>query len=484
MKSIRNYLYGIALAGSLCTVGACEEEVVLHTGDAGKLDMVDGLYGSVRSEAGAADPAELTVFGDTPATGHLYFELTQEAAQDVAVEFRIDKDALDAYNTAHGTAYTMYPAEKLRLSDGGKAIVAAGERRSASVGLTVEAGGTVGETYAVAVSASAGDAVAVSSSHACCIYLVKPRPAIPDARKGDVRTLCFVEVNDENILSMGEYTMKGSGKPFFDIVSIFAANINFDQETGRVHVYCNDQVSFLLKNADRFVRPLQAKGIRVNLSILGNHDEAGMGNLSPEAAADFAKELKAYMDIYGLDGVDFDDEYSAYNNDNPSPGLLPRSRENYCRLVYECRKAMPDKLIGVYEYRLVDAPNGTVEGKTAGELVDYICYGTYQRYVPGREENFDGLTRTKYGPYSLKINEEYAGGWTKFSSVTIADLKEKGYGLQVFYNPKPALYRYDRLFSAVSRTLFDDEVVWTGRYYTRTSDAPIDWQEPLAAHRR
>ena len=38
----------------------------------------------------------------------------------------------------------------------------------------------------------------------------------------------------------GEYTMKSDGKPFFDVVSIFAANINVDSKTGRVHVFCNE----------------------------------------------------------------------------------------------------------------------------------------------------------------------------------------------------------------------------------------------------
>ena len=69
-----------------------------------------------------------------------------------------------------------------------------------------------------------------------------------------------------------------------------------DSRTGRVHVFCNDQVSFLLRNADKFIRPLQAKGIKVNMIVLGNHDEAGMGNLSQAAEADFAKELKAFVD--------------------------------------------------------------------------------------------------------------------------------------------------------------------------------------------
>ena len=97
-----------------------------------------------------------------------------------------------------------------------------------------------------------------------------------------------------------------------------------DSKTGRAHIFCNDQVSFLLKNADQIIRPLQAKGIKVNMTILGNHDESGMSSLSKEAAEDFAKELKAYADIYGLDGFDFDDEYSNYS-ENPSPGFEERS---------------------------------------------------------------------------------------------------------------------------------------------------------------
>ena len=470
--TMRKQIYMMALATALLGLWGCEDDVVINTGDTGMLETVEGTFGSVKSEAGALQLATLSIFGNEAATGHLYFELARPAEQDVTVTLRADQEALNQYNAAHGTSYSMYPADKVSLAGNGSVTIAKGSTRSASVELKLAAGGAIGSTYAVAVTATTAEGVTLSSNNASYVYLVKPQPAIPDSKKGDVRTLCFVEVNDENILNMGEYTMVGSGKPFFDVVSIFAANINVDGETGRVHVFCNDQVSFLLKHADEFIRPLQAKGIKVNLSILGNHDEAGMGSLSAEAAADFAKELKAYVDIYGLDGIDFDDEYTAYNNDNPSAGFLPRSRENYCRLIYECRKAMPDKLIGVYEYQLIDSPTGSVEGKSAGELVDYMCYGTYQLYVKGRESNMEGLTKAKYCPYSLKINDQYNGGWYGFDSETVADAFAEGYGLQVFYNPKPQLYSYDRYFSAVSEIIYDDEVEWSGKYYTRTSAQP------------
>ena len=456
-----------ACAGTVFT--SCEDDITINAVNTEKLDTVDGVYGYVRSVAGARELTSISLFGDKSGAGHLYFELSKAAEKDITVTFKVDATALEAYNAAHGTSYAMYPADKLSLANGGTATVKTGEKKSGAVELTINAGGSIGSTYAVAVSATANDGVAVSANNQTYIYLVKPLAAVPDSKKGDVRTLCFVEVNDENILNCGEYVMKESGKPFFDVVSIFAANINVDSESGRVHIHCNDQVSFLLKNADKFIRPLQAKGIKVNMSILGNHDEAGMGNLSQAAAADFAKELKAFVDIYGLDGIDFDDEYTDYK-ENPSPGFEQRSRENYCRLISECRKVMPDKLLGIYEYKsnFEDSPSGTVDGKSIGELVDYMCYGTYQRYVKGRESNFTGLPKSKYGPYSLKINEEYKGGWTSFKEETIQDLKDAGYGLQVFYNPKPQLYSYDYYFTAVSKILFNDEVEWSGKYYGRT----------------
>lgn len=482
MNHIKSGLLAMTFAcvGSVFT--GCEDDITINAADSSKLETVDGMYGYVKSAAGARELTPISIFGDKAGAGHLYFELSKAAAQDVTVTFKVDAEALEAYNTAHGTSYTMYPADKLSLANGGTATIKSGDKKSAPVELTINAGGSIGSTYAVAISATANDGVEVSANNQTYIYLVKPMAAIPsNISKGDVRTMCFVEVNNENILNCGEYTMKNSGKPFFDIVSIFAANINIDSNTGRVHIFCNDQVSFLLQNVDKLVRPLQAKGIKVNLSILGNHDEAGMGSLSVEAAADFAKELKAFMDIYGLDGVDFDDEYTSYKDD-PSPGFLPRSRENYARLVYEVRKALgPDKLIGIYEYSSIDSPTGTVEGKTVGEIVDYITHGLYQQQRPGpaigREERFTGLQKSQFGPNPWKVNGQdwdahFDGGWFNFTEEKFRQVKDGGYGLQMIYNPTFLEYDYAPLFSAIGSVLYNEKVEWTGNCYARTDLAP------------
>lgn len=481
MKYINHVKSGLLLMAFACAgIGftGCEDDVIINTGNSDRLETVDGVYGSVKSAAGARELTPISIFGEKSATGHVYFELSAAAEQDVTVTFEVSQEALADYNATHGTSYEMYPVDKLSLSNGGTATIKAGEYKSEMVELSINAGGSIGKIYAVAVSASANNGVEIAANNKDYIYLVKPLAAIPEnISKGNILTHCFVEVNDQNILNMGEYIMKSSGKPFFDVVSFFAANINVDSKTGRVHVFCNDKVSFLLRNADKYIRPLQAKGIKVNMSILGNHDEAGMGNLSEAAAKDFAKELKTYLDIYGLDGIDFDDEYTNYNNENPSPGFEPRSRENFARLVYECRQAFgDDKLIGIYEYTNLDSPDGVVEGKNVGELVDYVTYGFYQDQAPngafGRESShFQNLPKSKYSPLPWKINDQLNGGWSGFDKSKFQKVKDEGYGVQMFYNPQPLNYQYYILFTEISKILFGDEVEWSGNYWSREGEA-------------
>ena len=87
--------------------------------------------------------------------------------------------------------------------------------------------------------------------------------------------------------------------------------------------------------------------MRVIISILGNHDQAGVAQLSEMGAKEFAREIAAYCRGYNLDGVAFDDEYS---NDPvlSNPWLAEHSVEAGSRLMYECKKAMPEKIVSLY----------------------------------------------------------------------------------------------------------------------------------------
>ena len=448
---------------------ACEEDIKLDTvGDYGN---INGVYGAVKNVSGARDLSAITVFGSNNGTGQLFFELTNKASDAVTVRLKVDKDALDAYNAANGTSYAMYPENRVTIANSGTVSIAAGSQKSDAVSISVASNGEVGSTYALPISAevTAGGA-AISAANKSYIYLVKPFGAIPDIRKSTgITAIGYIEVNDVNLLNAGEYVMSSTGKPLLEIVNIFAANINYDGERKRAYVNCNTNVMEVLKNADKYIRPLQAKGIKVCLTILGNHDEAGVANLSDEAAADFARELKSYVDVYGLDGVDFDDEYSRYNTTNPSPGFVAPSKAASARLMYECRKIMPDKLILFYDYGDY-APSGFVEGIAVGDILDFSYYSVYNTWRD-RHTSITGLDKSQYSPAPINLN--YIETTSGYTSDFQRRNRSEGFGVQVFYNPQPMRFEYAKLLSEVGTILFDDEIVWTGVVYPKNTDVPL-----------
>src|SRR5207248_10941304 len=125
---------------------------------------------------------------------------------------------------------------------------------------------------------------------------------------------------------------------------IFAANLDYAGTSA--YLSFNPQVQSVLSNAATQIRPLQAKGIKVELSILGNHQGAGFANFpSQSAAAAFAKQLSNAVTQYGLDGIDFDDEYADYGTN----GTGQPNASSFVYLIQALRNDMPTKLITLYD---------------------------------------------------------------------------------------------------------------------------------------
>ena len=444
---------------------ACEDDITISS-ENNSFGNIEGNFGYVKSAAGAKALTAIAINGDKHGTGHLYFELNKATNKDITVTFKVDESALNTYNQVNGTNYPMYPTDKLSLENEGITTIPAGKRKSSSVELDIQPGGTIGTRYAVAVSATASDGIETSSNNESYIYLVTPQATLPNTEKGRVKTICYIEVNNENILNAGEYTMENSKKPFFDIVNVFAANIRLNEE-GKPYVHCNPQVTFVLENADKLIRPLQQKGIKVHLTILGDHTPAGMRSLGDEAAKDFAKELKSYVDIYGFDGISFDDEWSNYEQVGGHPGLVVPSQEQYSRLIYECRQIMPDKQIGVYWCKQengepsINYPLGEIEGKDVNDLLDYTVFGNYNLW-----NELSHIDKTKQCPYAINVTEDNFYP----NSVYLSKIKNE-WGYFAIYNLK-ASNVYSSKFNEIGQTLYNDNIIWTEQVYGRTDFTP------------
>ena len=122
----------------------------------------------------------------------------------------------------------------------------------------------------------------------------------------------YVETNDVNPLNAGDYKLP-NGKPYADIVEFFASNIHKRTVNGVVEptLYLNDKMTNLLENggAATYVQGLQAKGIKVVLTVLGDWQGIGVANMNDTQTTKFAKILAHAVEKYGLDGIGFDDEY-------------------------------------------------------------------------------------------------------------------------------------------------------------------------------
>jgi hypothetical protein len=263
----------------------------------------------------------------------------------------------------------------------------------------------------VLVTAAAGILVGTTGAAAETAEPVDPQLAV------------YVEVNSNDLANVADYTLAESGEAAIDMAMIFAANINYDGEKAYLHF--NERVTETLDNAETQIRPVQEKGTKVLLSVLGNHQGAGFANFTSFAEADaFAAQLADAVTTYGLDGIDFDDEWTNYGaNGTPQP-----NPESFGWLATALRDRLgPDKIISLYAI----GPTYTTTDFTlfdAAGVLDYAWNPYYPSYdaptVPGLED------RGRLGAAAIDLSLTSAATAADFADRTVAD----GYGVYVAYN--------------------------------------------------
>ncbi|MEU5870790.1 endo-beta-N-acetylglucosaminidase H [Glycomyces sp. NPDC047369] len=253
--------------------------------------------------------------------------------------------------------------------------------------------------------------------------LALPAAAEP-LQDDDPKRVVYVEVNSNDMANVADYTLEGTSRPAFDIAIIFAANVNYDTAASQAYLHLNDRVTETLEDADDQIRPLQDQGTEVLLSVLGNHQGAGIANFpSQQAAAAFADELADVVEQYGLDGIDFDDEWANYG----ANGTGPANDSSFVYLVDALRDRLgPDKLITFYN--IGPAASATEYGGVrAGDLLDYAWnpwYGSWS--VP----QIPGMEAPQLAPGAINLTATSSGTAASFAQRTAAE----GYGAIVTYN--------------------------------------------------
>lgn len=385
------------------------------------------------------------VFNNSGSTD-FFVNATQAGTSEQTYTVSYDASALERYNAANGTSYQPLPESLVTI--GGQATIKAGEQRSAAVNIGYKTADNLEKNgvYAIPLTVKGGSAE-TSVEKGDFVYVVRDISKMPNCDKGTGQIVVSCqETNDANPLHNLCYTLKESGKYVIDQVILFSGNINYNAETGEVYNFNNENITHVLENRDKYIKPLQEKGMKVILGILCNHDRACSTRLNDENCRKFALELKAKLDAYGLDGVFFDDEYC---NPGNYPGFV--TYNNFSRLVYECKTVMPDKLVEAYVY------SGTsyvepVDGKQVDYAIqDYSGYSDLSYKYPGLAKS--GM---------IQASSEFAQGRI-ISEARARQIVEEGYGGTMIFSLNPN-NGYVSRFNRFTVPFYGEETVQTGSY--------------------
>ena len=254
--------------------------------------------------------------------------------------------------------------------------------------------------------------------------------------------------------------MLSNGKPFAGIVELFASNIHKRTVNGVVEptLFLNDKMTNLLENggAATYVAGLQAKGIKVVLTILPNWQNIDFTSLNDTQADQLATILAYAVNKYGLDGIGFDNEYG---------GTVTSVSGSYGNLITKLRAKLPaGKLITLFQY---NTGGSSQINATAGAKLDYV-YSDFAYY--NTSISVAGVTKEHYAPMSINLGNYYSAYQISQYGNYAYDLTEAGYGAIMHFNLRRTSERNQlSLFNSIADGAWEETVT------CENGNRPQDW---------
>lgn len=389
--------------------------------------------------------------------------VTAAAASDVEVKLFYDEGYLREYNYINkeqGEA-VLYPKEKVTIPADGKMVLKAGQTESEEVEVKLDATGlSMGSPYLLPLYLKAVENAAVKQAECRVNVLVRKQ------NPKQIKNVVYFEVNDCNPLNALEYEL-ADGTPFFDAVILFAANINFNRAEDVVYLSNNPNVQALLDDSEIYLQPLRKKGIKVYLGLLGNHDAAGLCQLSDWGAQQWAQEVAEACKTYKLDGVNLDDEYSS-SPDLSNHWFAPRSAAAGARLCYELKKALKatcpwETEVSTFAYgQLYSLPTSVKDLETGEDQPISKWLDFHVANYGGTTSPYGDLTKAQCSGMSLELNR----GYGSITEASARNMKNQGYGWCMWFAFDPSgtgtvssnRYRSDNFIKEAAKGFYDQEL--------------------------
>lgn len=404
--------------------------------------------------------------------------LEQPASEDMEIKVSLDMEYGPEYSFTHDNIKCeMLPEDKVTLGSECILSLKAGQTESEPVDVAIDLSGQQNLTsYLVSVKideTTVPDGISFPASSKRVNYLLRKK------LYKEVRNVVYLEVNNTNPLNLLEYKLE-DGSPFFDVVILFAANINYNAGSDMVYLFKNPNVLALLNEGDVYLQPLRDAGIEVHLGLLPNHTPAGLCNLSEAGAEMFASNVANDCKLYNIDGVNLDEEYVQGTSESYLFTDKPGASTYLC---YQLKKQFreicgrDDMQVSVFDFRY-DWNNYTADDGTVYRPVDYIDFYVGNYELPTYPEN--GFTIRSCSGLSIECNK-------KLGSIDEAGarrIKESGYGWMMWFAFHPQTgggldnnaSRIDPMIKAAARGFYDQELVEPTGYYRKPGAGMFDPQ--------
>ena len=233
-----------------------------------------------------------------------------------------------------------------------------------------------------------------------------------------------VYVNTTNPLNAKSYyltdTISSSSEPFLDLCVLDAGKIHKSSDNMPT-LYLDSDMNHVLSNAATYIRPLQEKGIKVLLRILGDGQDMGVANMNDNQADAFTDILVWVVGSYGLNGITFDDQYSEYSSTvyNSYSNIILKLREKFDTYFPDENRLITVRQWG--NYNQISA--------LAGAALDYADHGTYGPNVFLSSSSISGVTNDRWSPQALKISYNYSILYHNMVKTRSMQASQGGYGV-------------------------------------------------------
>lgn len=455
----------LVVAGAFMTT--CDENIVVGEIDESSYLLANGVQSFIKDASTSRRTIRVELRNTT--TVEVCLGVTSAINTEANAQASIDESYVTLYNMDNFSSYQPFPAANATISNNGDLSIEAWKNKSEKLSITLQRGTLEDGTYLLPIVLK-NNSVDVKDENKVVYYFIRVT-STPDIQKYCIQSgkpLAHLAYTGNECLNVGLFILEDSKIPLFDYAVLFAAGPKaLDLQTGEVDLDI-DNFSHILRNRDKYIQPLQDKGIKVLLGILGGQI-FGLGNMQGEQMKNFAAKVKLVVDTYGLDGVDLDDEYVSYPSSTVNTQWYPEwapSATKMGRLIIELRRIMPDKIISLYEYgsylgSALNA-NNPVDGQLIRDVADMARYPYY--HYANRANSSMSFPSDRYSPVAFWIDQG-SNGWTQAQMNTYFTTNtawlNNGYHHLYHYNvyADPRLEEY---FSRYTPIVYGEKVVLSG----------------------